>query len=132
MVLVDTSVWIDFLRKAHLPESKILSRLIESENDIAICGLIRQEVLQGIREDLNLNRIRSLLDQAFYLSLEEPQTFDEAADIYRTLRRKGVTLRSPMDCLIAAVAIRFNTPVLYHDRDFLSIARFTDLILYPV
>lgn len=130
MVLVDSSVWIDFLRRGLSPESRELSHLIGSEEDIATCGLVRQEVLQGIRDDSTLVQVRTLLDQVHYLGLEEPVSFDEAAEIYRKIRRRGQTLRSPADCLIAAVAIRYRVPLLHRDRDFITIARFTDLSLY--
>lgn len=132
MVLVDTSVWIDFLQGGDSPESKTLRDLIASEKDIAICGLVRQEVLQGVRDDLALRKICDLFNQANYLSIEEPQSFDEAAAIYRCLRRGGKTLRTPMDCLIAAIAIRHQAILLHRDRDFLAISRFTDLRLYEV
>lgn len=130
MVLVDTSVWIDFLRQGASPESRVLEQLIKTEQDIAICGLIRQEILQGIRDDLTLRRVRGLLNETFYLRLEEPDSFDEAAEIYRKIRRHGHNLRSPADCLIASLAIRFRISLLHRDRDFITIARFTDLALH--
>lgn len=132
MVLVDTSVWIDFLLKGTSGESQVLSNLIEAEEDVATCGLIRQEVLQGIRDDLTLSRIRNLLDQTHYLRLEEPQVFDDAAKLYRDLRRKGMTLRSPMDCLIAVIATQHHTPLLHRDRDFVALARISNLKLYTI
>ena len=130
MVLVDTSVWIDFLRRGVSAQSRILADLISGERGIAICGLVRQEVLQGVRDEVTLRRVRTLLGQTHYLRLEEPQTFDQAAEIYRDLRRHGATLRSPMDCLIAAIAIHSQTPLLHRDRDFLTIARFSSLKLF--
>lgn len=132
MVLVDTSVWIDFLQGGSSPESKVLKDLIVSEKDIAICGLVRQEVSQGVRDDLALRKICDLFDQANYLPIEEPQSFDEAAAIYRCLRRGGKTLRTPMDCLIAAIAIRYQVILLHRDRDFLAISKVTDLKLHGV
>src|SRR5262245_18579141 len=133
MVLVDTSVWIDFLRSSRSSdESQILASLIKQEEDVAICGVIRQEILQGIRDDLTARRVRYLLNQVDYLPLKEPEIFDEAAEIYRTLRARGATLRSPADCLIAAVAIRSNVPILHRDRDFDTLARWTKLSLYRV
>lgn len=130
MVLVDTSVWIDFLQGGASPESQVLKGLIASEKDIAICGLIRQEVLQGIRDDLSLKKISDLFNQANYLPIEEPQSFDEAAAIYRRLRREGRTLRTPMDCLIAAIAIRYQVLLLHRDRDFFTISKVTTLKLF--
>ncbi|MBI4126779.1 MAG: PIN domain nuclease [Deltaproteobacteria bacterium] len=122
MVLVDTSVWIDFFRKSRTAEAKALATLIASEQDIATCGVIRQEILQGIRDDLMLRRVRALLDQMHYLPLEEPRTFDEAADIFRQARLAGKTLRRPLDCIIAAIAMRWNVQLLQRDHDFTTIA----------
>ena len=130
MVLVDTSVWIDFLLRGTTGESRVLARLIEAEEEIATCGLIRQEVLQGIRDDVAWTRVRNLLNQTHYLRLEEPQTFDDAAQLYRGLKHKGITLRSPMDCLISVLAIQYQTPLLHRDRDFVVIARVSNLKLH--
>ena len=132
MVLIDTSVWIDFFRSGTSSESNILSQLIESDQDVATCGLIRQEVLQGIRDDVMMRRVLKLLDQTIYLNLHEPQTFDHAAEIYRNLRRRGKTIRSPGDCLIAAIAIESRTPLLHHDKDFLTIALSSNLKLFEI
>lgn len=129
MVLVDSSVWIDFLKKGASLESALLSSLLEQAQDVATCGLIRQEVLQGIRNDLVVRKVGHLLAQAYYLFLDEPSDFDRAAEIYRNLRARGTTIRSPADCLIAAIAIRSDIPLLQRDRDFLTIARFCDLKL---
>lgn len=130
MVLVDSSVWIDFLKKGSSKESRTLERLLAEEQDIVICGQIRQEVLQGIGDEVTLQRVRRLLDEVDYLCLEEPKIYDEAAQIYRTLKRKGKTLRSPADCLIAAVAIHAKVSLLHRDRDFETIADGTSLKVY--
>lgn len=130
MILIDSSVWIDFFQTKSSPESQILEKLILDEGDIAVCGLIRQEVLQGIRDDLQFHRIRHLLNQAYYLSLKEPSIFDEAAKIYRSLRHRGLTIRSPGDCLIAAIAIQHQVLLLHKDRDFKTIASHTSLKLF--
>lgn len=130
MVLVDTSIWIDFFRGNDSPENEVLNQLIASGKDIAICGLIRQEVLQGIRDDVMMKRMQKLLDQLTYLKVREPQTFDHAAEIYRNLRRRGKTIRSPGDCLIAALAIEARVSLLHRDKDFLTIASSSALKLF--
>lgn len=127
MVLVDSTVWIDFFRGTATRESGMLVDLIAHEHDIAICGLIRQEVLQGIRDDSMLQRVRRLFDEAYYIPLVEPEHFDHAADVYRSMSRHGVTLRAPMDCLIAVQAMHARATLLHRDRDFQLIARHTDL-----
>ena len=132
MILVDTSVWIDLLRNVPSAEAITLARLIEDREDVAICGVIRQEVLQGIKDDVMSERIRRLLGEAHYFSLTEPKSFDDAATIYRRLKRNGFTIRSPIDCLIAAIAIENKTPLFHKDRDFAAIARHTHLTLYRI
>lgn len=123
MILVDTSVWIGLLNGPF--------RRGLSEDDLAgfvTCGPITQEVLQGLRPVT-----ASLAFREAFLSLTrigDPltiSTFLEAADIYAEGRRRGVTIRSGMDCLIAAIAIENNVPVWHHDRDFTAIARYTRL-----
>lgn len=130
LVLVDTSVWIDFLNGGRSRESERLSELIAQEGDLATCGWIRQEVLQGVRDDLSHRRIARLFDQTTYLNLEEPAMFDDAAALYRTLRKKGKTIRSPADCLIATIAMRHQCLLLHRDRDFNTIASASSLKLY--
>ena len=123
MILVDTSVWIGLLNGPF--------RRGISEDDLAgfvTCGPIAQEVFQGLRPVA-----ASLLFREAFLSLTrigEPlaiSTFLAAADIYAEGRRRGLTIRSGTDCLIAAIAIENQVPVWHHDRDFTAIARYTRL-----
>jgi predicted nucleic acid-binding protein len=92
------------------------------------CGPIIQEVLQGLKTD----DLAAPFQNSFLAipQIGNPVTMDlflQAADIYRMGRRKGFTIRSSTDCLIAAIAIENNVPVWHYDRDFSSIARFTNL-----
>ncbi|MBI4237858.1 MAG: PIN domain nuclease [Deltaproteobacteria bacterium] len=127
MILVDSTVWIDFFRGAPARECDVLADLIAHERDIAICGVIRQEVLQGVRDDESSRRIRALFSQAHYVALVEPDHFDHAAALYRSMRRAGVTLRAPMDCLIAVLTMHARATLLHHDRDFQLIAQHSAL-----
>lgn len=95
-------------------------------DDICICGVILTEVLQGIREDTDYTKILARFDSFLFLDLNR-RTFMEAAQIYRTLRRRGITIRKPVDCMIAAVAIEHDIPLLHNDRDFDPIEKFCDL-----
>ena len=130
MVLVDTSVWIDFFRGGRSKEATLFSNFIAEEQDIAICGVIRQEILQGISDTVTLRRISGLLEKMYYLPCHEPLVFDEAAAIYRKARQKGITIRNAIDCLIAAIAIDSKIPILQRDKDFRYIAELTTLTLY--
>ena len=117
MVIVDTSVWIDFLRgKATAKVGKLEQFLTEGE-DICICGIILTEVLQGIREDSDYARTLSRFDTFLFLDMNR-RTFVKAAQIYRTLRRRGITISKIVDCMIAAAAIEHKIPLLHNDRDF--------------
>jgi predicted nucleic acid-binding protein len=96
--------------------------------DIAICPPVLQEVLQGIRdEDLYVTARATLLSVEMFEDPMSASVFEEAAQIYRTGRITGFTIRSSFGCLIAACAIRHGVPILHADRDFNTIARFTRL-----
>jgi predicted nucleic acid-binding protein len=117
MVLVDTTVWIDFFAAKSTPKVAELERLLNEEEDICTCGIILTEVLLGIREDEDYQRTLSRFDTFLFLPMNR-QAFVRAAQLYRSLRRTGVTIRKPVDCMIASVAIEHNIPLLHNDRDF--------------
>jgi predicted nucleic acid-binding protein len=117
VVIVDTTVWVDFFSGKNTPEVGILERLVTEDEDICICGVILTEVLQGIRSDAEYIETLSRFDSFLFLDLNR-HTFIKAAQLYRTLRRRGITSRKPVDCMIAAVAIEHDIPLLHNDRDF--------------
>jgi predicted nucleic acid-binding protein len=117
MVLIDTTVWIDFFAAKSTPEVAELERLVNEGEDICLCGIILTEVLQGIREEEAYRRTLSRFDSFLFLPMNR-QTFVRAAEMYRMLRRKGITIRKPVDCMIAAVAIEHDLLLLHRDRDF--------------
>ena len=121
MVLVDTTVWIDFFGGADRPHAAALEDLIAGDEDICVCGVILAETLQGIRKDSDYRKTRDYFSHLILLPMSEA-TFLRAADIYRNLRRKGITIRKPVDCMIASTAIEHNLPLLHNDRDFDRIA----------
>ena len=122
MVLVDTTVWIDFFSANPYQHVKTLENLIVKREDICLCGIILTEVLQGIREDSEFNRTRDLLSNLVFLPMQY-YVFLRSAEIYRNLRRKGITIRKPVDCIIAAVAIENDIPLLHNDKDFIPIEK---------
>ena len=127
MILVDTSVWIDFFRGENSLERRMLHRLIEDEEEIAVTGIILTEILQGIKEDKKYQATKTyLLEFPFY----EPSginTFIDAAGIYRECRGQGKTVRSAIDCIIAAVCLKNDLSVLHKDRDYDIIRECTGL-----
>ena len=117
MVLIDTTVWIDFFAGKSTPEVAELERMVNEEEDICTCGIILTEVLQGIREDEDYQRTLSRFDTFLLLPMTR-QAFLRAADLYRSLRRRGITIRKSIDCMIASVAIEHEIALLHNDRDF--------------
>jgi predicted nucleic acid-binding protein len=123
MILVDTSVWIELLsRKPRtVIEEEALLRF-------ATCGPVIQELLQGLRAGPQSDGFRAALLALPILSDPAPlRLFVSAAEIYSQGRRRGFTIRSSMDCLIAAIAIENDVPVWHRDRDFDLVAQYTPL-----
>ncbi|MER2528845.1 MAG: PIN domain nuclease [Candidatus Competibacter denitrificans] len=122
MILVDTSVWIDFFRGSALPHVQRLEEWIERGENIVLCGVILTEILQGIREESTYQRTRHYLEFLQLLPMTQ-DVFVEAAQIYRALRAQGITVRKPLDCMIAATALVHQAQLLHNDRDFVLIAQ---------
>jgi predicted nucleic acid-binding protein len=121
MTLVDASVWIDFLAARQTPQVIKLKRLLNEGHRVYTCGIVLTEVLQGIRHDEDYRKTAERFDELKYIPMRR-RMFLSAADIYRRLRRKGITVRKSVDCMIAAVAIEYDLPLLHNDRDFEPIA----------
>jgi predicted nucleic acid-binding protein len=124
VLLVDTSVWIEVFRKRNPLRLEDTAPL----DEVATCLPVIQEVLQGFRDDRAFDLARDamtsmpIVESPLNLAL-----FEEAANLYRSARRAGLTVRSGVDCLIAACAIRNGLTVLHRDRDFDSLARVSSL-----
>jgi predicted nucleic acid-binding protein len=125
-VLVDTTVWIDFFADRPDPKVRTLEAFIEGGEDLYLCGVILAEVLQGIRSDVAYQRTRAYLGDLLVAPMHQG-TFVYAADLYRQLRKKGITIRKSVDCMIAAVAIEQDLTLLHNDRDFDHIAQHAPL-----
>ena len=118
-VVVDTSVWVDYLNdRVDSEEVLKLDTLLANNADILICPVVYQEVLQGIREEKAFAYVKSLLETLPMLSPDFPVIEDTAVSLYRSLRKQGITIRKSNDCLIAAYALVYDVPVLFKDRDF--------------
>ena len=123
MYLVDTSVWIDYLRGRAGPHIDFLRDLLENPLAVVITHSIYLEILRGARDEASFDRLREYFGGQRFATLEDPLTSHEAAArIYLDCRRRGVTVRSGFDCLIAQSAIEADLTVLHHDRDFGRIA----------
>lgn len=123
MILVDTSVWIDFFRRTENPAVRAFHQIIQEQIPYGITGLIYQEILQGAQSNADFKQLASLLEtQHFYHPLEPVNTFRQAANIYHECRQKGITIRSTIDCLIAQIALEHDLLLLHRDKDYVRIA----------
>ena len=124
MILIDTSAWIEFLRDTGSPTCVRVDALLGG--DIATCDPVRMELLAGARDERHLGELRRLLAGAANVTAQ-PGDHEAAASLYRQCRSRGETVRRMIDCLIAAIAIRTDCPILHSDVDFDALARHTAL-----
>ncbi len=127
MILVDSSVWIDFFSSAPGRAGDELRRMITDAEPFALTGVVVTEILQGLKRDVR--RIEQYLSQWELLEPRGFRTYREAAAIFRLARSKGVSLTT-IDALIAAIALEHRASVFTLDKDFSRIARLTALPLY--
>ena len=124
MFLVDTSVWIEVFRK---PSRVNLANLVDLD-EVVTCLPVVQETLQGFRDEAGFRKAReAMLALPIVEAPLRLEVVDDAVALYRSGRRSGLTIRSSVDCLIAACALRHNLTVLHHDRDFDLLARISPL-----
>jgi predicted nucleic acid-binding protein len=132
MLLLDASVWIDLLRGNDNGSVRFAMQR-EPFEELALTPMTYLEVLQGARSDAELGQMASLLQG--YALLEPAAglaTHEAAARMYMTARRRDITIRTAVDCLVAAVAIEHNAVLVHNDRDFLALRGVDDrLQLYP-
>ena len=127
MILVDSSVWVDFFSSSPGLAGSELRRMIADSEPFALTGVVVAEVLQGLTRDAV--RIERYLQQWDMLEPSGFATYREAAAIYRAARARGISLTT-IDTLIAAIALGHSASVFTLDQDFSRIARITRLTLY--
>jgi predicted nucleic acid-binding protein len=127
LILVDSSVWVDFFSSSPGRAGAELRRMIDESEPFALTGVVLAEVLQGLTRDSG--RIERYLAQWDILEPGGFATYREAAAIYRVARGKGISLTT-IDTLIAAIALEHGASVFTLDQDFSRIARITRLSLY--
>lgn len=116
MVLVDSSAWIDFFAKGASPTKEKLTSLVAVSDEVVICGLVLQEVLQGFKLEEEFKEAQSALLK-FPLIEPDRSTYLQASRFYRQLKKQGITVHS-IDVLLASLAIQWNASLLTLDRDF--------------
>ncbi|MEW6482811.1 MAG: PIN domain nuclease [bacterium] len=132
MILVDTTVWIDFFSKKPSLYKKELHRLIEEEEDVCLLDITLAEILQGIKEDREFEKTKEHLLQFPIYSPKGIDTFIMSAQIYQLCRREGKTIRRTIDCLIAACAMEHSLFLFHNDKDFEAISEVIGLKVYSV
>lgn len=128
-VLVDTSAWVEYLRGTGSPHNVWIREAITAEQPLGWTDPILYELTAGARSPERADELRALLLRGPMLSVAGLQDWEDAAQLYRTARARGRTVRSSIDCLIAAVAVRTGSPLLATDRDFQELARVSELEL---
>jgi len=126
VILVDTSAWIEYLRKTA-SDVNVRVRALELTDQLAVTEVVVMELLAGARDPAEETSLRRFVGGFSFLPLVGLGDYEHAADLFRRCRRQGVTVRTMTDCLIAAVAIRNDVPVLHADGDFDVLARHTPL-----
>lgn len=131
MILVGSSVWIAYLRGIDSPAVEQLERLIVEGAGLATTEPVVMELLAGAAKPRERARVEALANGLPLIPIDPMGDFRDAADLYRASALNGHPIRTMVDCLIAAVAIRRDVPVLHRDRDFVFLAEISPLRLYP-
>jgi len=116
-VLVDTSAWVDFLNGFPSPAADAVSELLQGEDDACTCGIVVAEVFQGLRRDRGRGAIQESFESMIFLEPSDVGLYFRAAELHRALRRKGRTVRSTIDCIVAVLAEAGECALLARDRD---------------
>ena len=128
-MVVDTSVWIDLLNGHATARANLLARALDDGDLILLPGLILTEVLQGLPNEAQADRVAELMSGLQMPPGLDEQDYVDAAALYRACRAHGTTPRSTIDCLIAQTCLRLDMPILAQDRDYETIARIAPLKL---
>ncbi|OHE60303.1 MAG: twitching motility protein PilT [Thermodesulfovibrio sp. RBG_19FT_COMBO_42_12] len=134
MVLVDTSVLIDYLAGNENNAVLKFQYILDNNIPFGISPFVYQEILQGVKTEKDFDKAKRYLDtQRFYSLKDEKESFASAAKIYFKCRKKGVTIGSTIDCLIIQTAIENNLFLLHNDSDFDNISKvITELNIFNI
>ena len=130
MLIVDSSVWIDGLRGRETPQ---VARLVDTgaREPLGVSDLIIHEVLRGVRGSRRFQEVRDMLLEYQVFLMGGVELAVKAAQNYRELRRRGITVRGPIDCLIATFCIENGHQLLHNDRDFDQFEQHLGLTVVP-
>lgn len=127
MILIDASAFIEFLNRTGSRADILIEQLIRDDDEIALADVTLTEILQGIKNDREYRDVKASLLTFPILSLKSPESCVAAAELHRKCRKKGLTIRSTIDLLIAQIALEHGGTLLHNDRDFDAIAQVRDL-----
>ena len=127
ILLTDTSVWVDFFAGRDTTQTRIFKEAVGKGADVALTEMILAEILQGVPSDSEFERLRRALSVFRILRPVSDETYVRAAELYRAGRKRGVTIRSLIDCLIAAIAMEHGAAVLHRGRDYERISEYAPL-----
>ena len=131
MVIVDTTVWIDYFQGVENPETEWLNTEIDRQR-VGLTDIILCEVLQGVRDDVVAKEVERWLLNLEVFDTGGVAVAREAARNYRALRSRGHTVRKTIDCLIATFCLRGQHSLLHRDRDFDPFEKFLELsVIHP-
>jgi hypothetical protein len=131
MILVDSSVWIDYFNGRETPETNKLDNLLGIET-LAIGDIILTEVLQRFRSDVDYQIAKELLTSLIIFEMLGTNIAVKSADNYRLLRKRGITVRKTADVIIATFCIESQNPLLFSDKDFLPFVQHFGLLTVSI
>jgi len=124
MYLVDTSVWVDYIKGKDSSVVKFLDTLLSAPMSVGITDLIYMEILQGAKSEAAFNKLQRYFSTQIFYGFADPQnSYEAAAFIYFSCRRQGITVRSSIDCLIAQCALENELILLHHDKDYKNLEK---------
>ena len=129
MILIDTSAWIEYRRSTGSPECVRVRELVATDAAVCVTEPVVMELMAGIPSGSGRQQLTRFIRRFEWASVAGLDDYEKAADVYLRCRAGGETVRSMIDCLIAAVALRTGSAVLHRDRDFDVIARYLPLQL---
>lgn len=133
MVLVDTSVMIDYLKGVESAPADRFQYLLDNNIVFGINSFIYMEVLQGVKSEKDFSTVKQYLDtQKIYGLKDERESYAAAARLYYNCRKKGLTINSAIDCLIAQTAVENGLFLLHNDSDFDKISKIVNLKSFKV
>ena len=130
MIVVDTSVWVDFLRGNDRPAVDVLVALLRADDPVVLTDAVLMELLSGAADEAGVELLDDRLSRLPILRLRYLSDFRRAAWLFRHARQQGLTVRSTVDCLIASVCIREAVPILHDDTDFDRLASVSPLVVH--